>query len=299
MSIKWTGSKNWVLPYIKPMDECYEPFAGSGIVSYAKAERCWLNDTCSFLIETHLALRDDKVRTLNDAYALFTAIHRAPDPKQEFYRLRTAFNSGVQIGPSVFLAILYAGFNGLWREGKRGCTVPFGGKRNFPRAHLQAIPSHKLVDASSLSWEHTSPPNADCVIFADPPYDDTFVGYSKKGWSVADTERLFEALAAVPNPVILTCSAGQRNQDKLVQLGFSYFEVSRTYTNGARGKVDAAELLAYNTAGLNYVNVPQSEVASGVHAGEGSETNPEELVLSGQGSGGELQDLDILLGQDP
>lgn len=300
MTIKWTGSKNWVLPYILPMKECWEPFAGSGVVSYTKADRCYLNDTCASLIETHIALRDDKKFTLDDAYNTFTSIQSAADPRQEFYLLRTAFNTGVSRGASVFLAILYSGFNGLWREGRKGCTVPFGGKRNFPRENLQAIPSHKLVSATSLSWENTSPPNADCVIFADPPYDDTFVGYSKAGWSVGDTERLFEALAAVPNPVLLTCSSSERNRDKLTALGFSYFEVPRTYTNGAKGKVKAAELLAYNSAGAAYVNLPtQLGASSGVHPGDQQEAASEGGRSSDEGSGDQLQDLDLFLGEDP
>lgn len=253
MSIKWTGSKSWLRPVFRHMDECFEPFAGSAAISLAHADKIYLNDTCTPLVEMYREMSTRKVNYLRSVRAVFNSIQQDPDPKAKFYEVRNNFRANGGTDPVVFLAILYSGFNGLWRVGPNGCNVPYGGPRKFPFEKLLMMPTERIVSVTNHAWELATPPNDTCVVYADPPFATTFTGYSPEGFSTAHNVTLFNHLASLPNPVLISCLGTEENEELLLERGFDYVTLGKVYRNGQRGSVKKEEILAFNDEGIQYI----------------------------------------------
>ena len=253
MTIKWTGSKAWLRPVFRRMEECYEPFAGSAAISLTHADKIYLNDACLPLTQMYNAMAKNKEDYLRDVNSLFNDIQNAPNPKARFYEVRSNFRLGGEKDPVAFLAILYAGFNGLWRSGPNGCNVPYGGPRNFPYDKLMLLPAERIASVTNLSWEQVKPPNDTCVVYADPPFATTFTGYNAEGFTVEDNIALFNQLASLPNPVIISCLRTKENEELLKERGFDFVTLGKLYRNGQRGSVKKEEILAFNDKSIQYI----------------------------------------------
>lgn len=249
--IKWTGSKSWLAPAFKNVDGCAELFAGAAHVSFRNAKRIMLNDTCEPLIETYERLRNDKDNFVNSCEEVFNSIQSASDPKSRFVEVRNSFNSG-KLGAEGFVTILYAGFNGLWRESSRGCNVPYGGPRKFSRDHLTTIPVERIELLRKGDWRDFEVPE-DYLTFADPPYAGAYTGYNRLGWTHAQNEELFEFLSNRKGPVVITCRDTPENRKALGNRKFDFVSVTKLYTNGAKGSTKAGELVAFNDDGNRFL----------------------------------------------
>lgn len=254
MSLTWTGSKRWLLKSLKPMDEVFEPFAGSAAVSFGRSTTCHLNDVVQPLIEVYRELRSDKEGLIKKVEDVVDTVRKSSRPEESYYLLRERFNVGGMMDPVLFVAILTLGFNGLYRQSANGCNVPYGGpKRVFRPEKLRSIPAEKIQTLTSERWGPHLVPNETCVVYVDPPYATTFTGYNPRGWDQSDNDSLIEVLAGLPNPVVLSLLNTEENTRKLSEFEFDYISVPKKYTNGGV-LVSRKELLAFNEAGLPYVN---------------------------------------------
>lgn len=256
MGIKYLGKKTWLLPLLKECPEIFEPFCGSAVVSLEKSKRCYLNDSCQPLINLYTELVGPNRQDFLDRTAALMAEHlNSSLPRDNYYRLRARFNSQGQTDPSLFFFILEAGFNGLWRQGAKGCSTTYGGPRKLSTARLLSIPQHKIGAVSARSWKDCRAPNQDCLIFADPPYSDSFTGYNFRGWTERDDAELIQQLSEVKNPVILTMSFNMKTQQLLHDKGFEIKMIDRSYKVGGPNKKDSSEMIAFNELGRNFLNV--------------------------------------------
>ncbi|MCA9491504.1 MAG: Dam family site-specific DNA-(adenine-N6)-methyltransferase, partial [Myxococcales bacterium] len=127
--LKWAGGKSRLAPQIasafaSPCEGTYyEPFVGSAAVYlHLKAEgkigRAVLSDANEKLVAVHRAVRD-RVDDLLDALASLPT----EDWRERYYEVREAYNVGPFAGPlhaARFIWLNRAGYNGLYRENRRG-----------------------------------------------------------------------------------------------------------------------------------------------------------------------------------
>jgi DNA adenine methylase len=207
--LKWMGSKRWLVPRLREVYEPHrrrrlvEPFVGGMAVALGlQPARALLADVNPHLanfyrwvqrgMSTHLAM-------LNDA--------------ESYYQCRAMFNDAIRRGTidsSIMAELFYylnrTGFNGVCRFNRDGeFNVPVGkySTITYVRDFSQwAVAMHgwkiECCDFGDLSIE------SDDFIFADPPYNATFVDYSSGGFSWNDQVRLADLLAKHDGPVVAT-----------------------------------------------------------------------------------------------
>lgn len=254
MSIKYTGSKRWLVSVLQPIEEIYEPFAGSAIVSFQRSQTCHLNDAVEPLIMLYKRLKVDKESVIRDIKIEFDKIKQAANPSTEYYQMRDRYNAGKMTDPILFATILYSGFNGLYRVGPKGCNVPYGGNnRNFNPQGIRDIPVEKMQTLTSMSWDVAKVPNDTCTVYVDPPYATAFTGYTREGWPQENNVTLFTWLASLPNPVLISCLRTDDNEKLLKSLGFDFVVLPKKFSNGP-GSVTKGEILAFNNEALPSIN---------------------------------------------
>jgi DNA adenine methylase len=134
--LKWAGGKARLAPQISVAfgEKCrgryFEPFIGSGAVflhrrAAGEVEDAVLADANGKLAAVHIVVRDH-------LDLLLEALDRMPkdDYRDRYYEMRESYNRGPHQGPehaARFIWLNRAGFNGLYRENKRGdFNVPVG-----------------------------------------------------------------------------------------------------------------------------------------------------------------------------
>lgn len=204
--LKWAGGKRWLAPSIGPAISAYlektggyyiEPFVGGGAVAFYMARpKMVLTDRCEPLIATYTAVRDDPYRvstTLREFERHYTG-------EDGYYALRDRFQKNDIV--SLATRVIYLnkrGFNGMYRENRSGhFNVPYGKKdRALPGQEMIRSVAAALfgVELASMDFEGVvDGAGPDDLIFADPPYDDTFGNYVAGGFSREDQIRLAQTL---------------------------------------------------------------------------------------------------------
>lgn len=225
---RWQGGKRWLvagyqhtLPSPSPRGRAFDCFAGSCVVAIhwlKMGYRVVIGDTNARLIWT---LRNLKTRA-EDVIAVLATIAAAyqasPDQRADFYARRAHLNrlDPSDVGASaLFLFILRAGFNGIYRENLAAeCNTPWGDPLlQGPRAATRTCGFAKdLVQADDLRAiaallaradirlgdfeQTTADARSGDVLFADAPYAGepgkkaVFTSYSKGGFSPRDRKRL-------------------------------------------------------------------------------------------------------------
>ena len=207
--LRWVGGKRWLVPHLVPVirehllktnGTYYEPFLGGGAVALALGWRsAVLCDACKPLIQAYRDIQRNAVKVHADLEAL--AVYRAPSA-ENFYVVREQFNRVPSTAS--FLYLMTYCYNGVWRENRSGeMNVPWAKNPNRARPSLDhlltiqltlrgvAVPSGQ--DFMGI-LRHTGEGD---LVFADPPYHDTFDGYGTDGFGVADHERLARELQRV------------------------------------------------------------------------------------------------------
>jgi DNA adenine methylase len=208
--LKWAGGKARLAPKIcaaftSPSTGTYiEPFAGAGAVALhrlaaGQVDDVVLSDVNHKLIATHVAVRDG----LDDVLA---AIDRLPkdDWRERYYDVRTAYNEGPFEGPdhaARFIWLNRAGFNGLYRENRKGgFNVPVGryAKLSIPaESHFRAV-SELLQRVTLLAVDFRTAiarAGKGDQVYCDPPYvpltaTANFTGYCKSPFGMAEQRAL-------------------------------------------------------------------------------------------------------------
>lgn len=185
--LKWAGGKTQLLAQFDALfphtyKHYFEPFVGSGAVFFhLQPEQAVLSDCNPHLIVVYQHIQSSVEALIAFLYELRTRYHRMPphEQEQEYYRLRTLYNEspvGTVEKAALLIFLNKTGYNGLYRENKRGLyNVPFGRYKNpmlFDEANLRAV-SHALQQVRLLHTNFTTvvemAHEGDFVYF-DPPY---------------------------------------------------------------------------------------------------------------------------------
>ena len=218
--LKWVGGKAKLVDELKQnfeqVDGTYhEPFLGGGSVLLFMLESGLLkgdviaSDMNETLIDTWIEVRDNPKKLVADVLEL------ASDMSSErYYQVRTEFNN--HRTPARFIYLNKLCFRGLWREGPRGFNVPYGNYKSptiIDESHIMEI--HKCIQGVSFvhaSWETSL---AKCrhgdLVYMDPPYVNTFTGYTRGSWSRDDHVKLFNKIKTIQCNWVMSNS-----DDKLV-----------------------------------------------------------------------------------
>lgn len=206
--IKWAGGKRWLVPSLAPRIHArlaqtggryIEPFLGGAALALDLGlPGMILGDVCVPLVTMYQAIR--RSPTAVD-WALTTLAARGLD-REAFLEIRAATSLSQALTAARFIYINKVGFNGLWRENRKGHNnTPYGDGKSikFPsledmRAVARAFATADLQLRPAVATIALA--RAGDVIYADPPYDGTFTGYAAGGFGPDDQAALASALHA-------------------------------------------------------------------------------------------------------
>lgn len=197
--IRWAGSKkkilNEILDFFDKTSKIYvEPFLGSGVVlinlinniDEFSFEDIYVNDINPNIINFYKLLKNDyeyvkkQIKRITNKYNNFSS----EKLKEEFfYEIRLKYNKidkSNKIKSIYFYFLMKAGYNGVYRENKKGeFNVPFGRKEkiNFDSEGLKFI-AQKLKKVNFFNYDYIEFFNilqkrnilSDAFIYFDPPY---------------------------------------------------------------------------------------------------------------------------------
>lgn len=264
--LKWAGGKARLAPQIAQAfgTACsgtyFEPFLGSAAVflhlaAEGRIHRAVLADANDKLCAVHRAIRDDVEGVLDELRGMPT-----DDWRDRYYDVRDAYNRGPFAGPAHaarFLWLNRAGYNGLYRENRRGqFNVPLG---SYVALKLPEPEHFRAVSALLGRAEIVSAPFADVLaqageddhVYCDPPYvplsaTACFTGYHCSPFGIEEQRALATAarragfagarvvLSNHDLPVV-------RNELYPPEAGFRHVakpRVARAISRGPRGRVD-------------------------------------------------------------
>jgi DNA adenine methylase len=263
--LKWAGGKARLAPQIAEAfgEECagtyFEPFVGSAAVylhlrASGRVERAVLSDANDKLVAVHRAVRDD-------VEGLLDALRGMPsdDWRDRYYEVRDAYNAGPFDGAlhaARFVWLNRAGFNGLYRENRRGeFNVPCG---SYASLKLPDPDHFRAVSALLRDAELRSAPFAAVLaaadegdhVYCDPPYvplSETacFTGYCSLPFGHAEQQELARAAkkAAFKGARVVLSNHDLpivRNELYSPRKGFEHVarpRVARAISRGPRGSV--------------------------------------------------------------
>lgn len=264
--LAWAGAKPWLverhahyLPVPAPGGVYREWFLGGGSVfflHYSTHRPAVLSDINDRLVDTYVAVRDH-------VEALIGELARHPYEQGHYYEVRRRLNSEPD-APLVqraawFLVINRHGYNGLYRENRKGgCNVPFGDHTN-PRfdvgelrrasAALQGVEVRRAPAAEGLREVR-----AGDAVFLDPPYvpmskTASFTSYSAAGFGPAEQKALvadLRRLNAVGARWCLTNSDTPETRELYAPWHVASVPVSRNINSDAAKRGDVSELIVTN-----------------------------------------------------
>jgi DNA adenine methylase len=193
--IKWAGGKRMVMKNISPLfpdkitGDFFEPFAGGVSVSChlyntnRVSGKFYLNDTLQQLVAVYSVLKQDPGSLIQELSSDAYIVNRENFDKIKMKYNTKAYSSDAELA-SIFLFLNKAGFNGVYRENSSGeYNVPFCKKDNvcvYTNESLQAM--SEFLQNSILSSgdykEVVDKAKPGDVVYFDPPYHKTFIGYS-------------------------------------------------------------------------------------------------------------------------
>lgn len=287
---KWPGGKAWQVaayPHTIALPtrggRLFDSFAGSCVIALwalSQGYRVVIGDTNPRLIGTLRNLKtrcEDVIAVLATIAAAYAA---APDQKADYCARREHFNTldPADVGASaLFLFIVRAGFNGLYRENSSGdCNTPVGdcttawgdplnvqgksyasrGNKPFRKDLVQADTLRAIAallaraDIRLGDFEETSRDiRRTDTLFADAPYAGTFTGYSKRGWTRKDRARLGAYLRELDRRGVRWTATDSAAHGALSDYGLWHITPANVRRSGsckAEGRGMAAELIVTN-----------------------------------------------------
>lgn len=195
--VKWVGGKRSIVPILLervPADyERYvEPFLGGGALYFAlRPDDAYLSDINFRLILTYQAIRDDVENLIK-----LLEEHQAKHSKEYYLLARELLST--ETNPTkiaaLFIYLNKTCYNGLYRVNRAGkFNVPMGSYKN-PQIvdkdnlrRVSAILQHADMQQASFSQIK---PKAKDFFYIDPPYHETYAGYSGDGFGDKEHELL-------------------------------------------------------------------------------------------------------------
>ena len=195
--LKWVGGKRSIMPeLLKRMPESYEtyhePFMGGGALYFAlQPKEACLSDINFHLVLTFKAVRDDVEGLIRQL-----KIHGRLHNKEYYLKARTKLfkeNDMTKLA-ALFIYLNKTCFNGLYRvNASGGFNVPMGDYKTpsiLDEENLRNC-SAVLKGASieQHGFDHT-PIYKNDFYYIDPPYHETYEGYSAAGFGDKEHEQL-------------------------------------------------------------------------------------------------------------
>lgn len=272
--LKWIGGKTRLLPnlykYLPDAEDVstyYEPFMGSGALYFEygyKAKTAVLNDICQPLMLTYSELALGSYKDIEEE--LFSLLESSYEEiKEEFNALKLS-----EVNPeahpdtcirfcALFIALNFLGFNGVYRENRKGeYNVPAGKDSKGNRRLLAEFNFDKLqVAANKLSenaviccdsfdvWASKTGSNAPGkgdLVFSDSPYLKEFSQYNKDGFTV-DMHRNLQAYcrtSANNGATVVICGSNNEASHAIYGQPTEVIELQRTVGHSKRGKATEA-----------------------------------------------------------
>lgn len=191
--LKWVGGKRSILDeLLKRMPDEYEtynePFLGGGALYFSvQPKEAYLSDINFHLILTFRAVRDDL-----DNLIRALKVHASRHSPEYYSRARTRLfkEKDTTKLAALFIYINKTCFNGLYRVNKSGeFNVPIGDYKNPPildEENLRA--ASKVLQGANIEqkpFTQINPHKGD-FFYLDPPYHETYEGYSAHGFGDAE-----------------------------------------------------------------------------------------------------------------
>lgn len=197
--LKWVGGKRSILPeLLKRLPEEYEtynePFLGGGALYFAEQPKdAYLSD-----INFHLILTFQKVRDDVDGVIRALKVHARLHSPEYYTRARARLfkEKDTTKLAALFIYLNKTCFNGLYRVNRTGqFNVPIGDYKNPPildEDNLRAC--SKLLQGADIRQQPFSQitPHKGDFFYLDPPYHETYEGYSAHGFGDEEHKKLAE-----------------------------------------------------------------------------------------------------------
>jgi DNA adenine methylase len=205
------GGKSRLLPHIVPLaagaDRVVEPFFGGGAVSFALAAEnptvdVVASDALAPLMDIYRAVRSspDEFISAVEAFASpYLAAGSKAARRAEYYRVREEYLHGRVDGPAPLFFMLWCAYSGLYRTGKTfpgrfntshgfGAEKPGFYRPDRLRSVAPLLDAWVLLDGDfSDTLRFVGPAT---FVFLDPPYRETYGGYTSDGFNDVDQERV-------------------------------------------------------------------------------------------------------------
>lgn len=264
--LRWLGGKTRLLPnlykYLPPADQVktyYEPFMGSGALYFEygwQAETACLNDICEPLMLTYSELALNNYKGIEDE--LFDLLESSYEEiKSEFNTLKlTGTGGNTERFCALFVALNYLGFNGVYRENRKGeYNVPVGrdskGKPrlltgfDFEKLMIAGnkLASNAIIECGSFDpWPFLTEPTTGDIVFYDSPYLKEFSQYNKGGFTV-DNHIALQAQSrnwAGNGATVIVCGSNNQASWDIYGQPTEVIELSRTVGHSKRAKATEA-----------------------------------------------------------
>jgi DNA adenine methylase len=263
--VKWAGAKRWLVPLVcegiyqrlaVTRGRYIEPFLGGGAIALDLGlPDMILGDTCRPLVGMYDAVRR---RPRDVAWALQALAAKGTD-RQSYLNVRSTNYPSPILGAARFIYLNKYGFNGIYRENRKGqYNVPYGDAERGARKtgvlptleDIEAVAAALTsVDLRVRGYQVTlAEAREGDVVYADSPYLGTYSDYTAEGFTEQNHVELAERLRAASEvgAVILATNSDNARIRELYSWAFITPVVER-HTVGAtvarRGNV-AAVLIA-------------------------------------------------------
>jgi len=187
--VKWVGGKRSILPQLlarmpKEYGDYVEPFVGGGALFFAvRPNRAFLSDVNLHLVVAYGAVKDN----VEDVIGL---LKRHEDRHSKAYYLQARRRLAKEADPAVIASLLIylnkTGYNGLYRVNGAGeYNVPIGDyvSPNILDEGTLRADSRLLTNASIEQGDFSQlRPRKNAFYYLDPPYHETYDGYSGAGF---------------------------------------------------------------------------------------------------------------------
>lgn len=265
--IKWVGSKLKLVEKLydrfpDSFGDYYEPFLGSGIVfmtgvnkNILSGKKCYLSDMLDVLIHTYMIVRnypDELIQELNNnTYIYDKAVYEEKKAEFNILKLKSDCTEKEKITlGALFIYLNKCGFNGMYRENKKGLfNIPFGRYTNpkiFSVEELKTL-SEKLKTTSlqrcpyQVAIENAK---AGDMVYLDPPYDATFHSYTKSSFGREDQIKLKQVVDDLTTRgcfVMMSNSATSFIKDLYKEYTVEVVQVTRPINSNSKKRKDVVE----------------------------------------------------------
>lgn len=195
--IRWAGSKKRVLndlleSFSSDKNNYIEPFLGSGVVmlnvlnnnkDYLKYKEFYVNDINKNIIDFYKCLKSKPKKLIESLMNLSLTYNNKTtmsEKEKMYYEIRQKFNKSRENNSIYFYFLMKVGFNGVYRENKKGeFNVPFGKKKKFIVKEKELNDISKLiknVHFYNMSYEkflnkmEQEKKLINSFVYCDPPY---------------------------------------------------------------------------------------------------------------------------------